>query len=108
MLSLSPSNPLCEQTTSGLSRMLTAAPNRGASLQRVANPLRIGLHRLRLYPLGSASLRRTCRRLPGTARPITACQAAGVSEAEKVEESEAFRTNDGVIEPVDDDEAEVR
>ena len=81
---------------------------RGAGMQRVTIPLQINLPCLRLYPLGPASLRRTCRRRSGTARPITACQAAGVSEAEKVEESEAFRTTDGVIEPVDDDEAEVR
>ena len=48
------------------------------------------------------------RKHSGAARSISACQAAGVAEAEKVEESEVFRTNDGVIEPVDDDEAEVR
>ena len=36
------------------------------------------------------------------------CRATGVAEVVNPEESELFKTNDGVIEAVDDDEAEVR
>lgn len=35
------------------------------------------------------------------------CRAAGVAEVSTPEESEIFKTNDGVVEAVDDDEAEV-
>ena len=40
-------------------------------------------------------------------RSQLACQAAETAEANRTEESEVFSTNDGVIDEVDDDEAEV-
>ena len=48
-----------------------------------------------------------CHREFRRARLISACDSAGTAEVTKQEEFEVFSTTDGLIEPVDDDEAEV-
>ena len=100
---------LCyEQSTSALSWMLTGGPYQSSGLPRTLHRLHIGRSCAQSCSLILPAWRPARRKQSGAARSISACQAAGVAEAEKVEESEVFRTNDGVIEPVDDDEAEVR
>ena len=88
--------------------MLTGGPYQSSRLQRTRNHVHIGRSCAQSCSVTLPAWRTARRKLSGATRSISACQAAGVAEAEKVEESEVFRTNDGVIEPVDDDEAEVR
>lgn len=88
--------------------MLTGGTYRSTHLQRLTNPQqRFG----QCTPLSTALLARAsrdrCRDLSQVFRSVVACRAAGVAEVAKPEESEVFRTNDGVIEPVEDDEAEI-
>jgi len=96
------------QSTSALSWMLTGGPHQSSGLQRTLYRLHIGRSCAQSCSLILPAWRPARRKHSKAARSISACQAAGVAEAEKAEESEVFRTNDGVIEPVDDDEAEVR
>lgn len=88
--------------------MLTGGTYRSTHLQRLTNPQqKFG----QCTPLSTALLARAsrdrCRDLSQVFRSVVPCRAAGVAEVAKPEESEVFRTNDGVIEPVEDDEAEV-
>ncbi len=100
---------LCyEQSTNALSWMLTGGLYQTSGLQRTLHHLHIGRSSAQSCSLISPAWRPARRKSSRAARSTSACQAAGVAEAEKAEESEVFRTNDGVIEPVDDDEAEVR
>lgn len=87
--------------------MLTGGSYQSSGLHRTLHQLHIGCSSAQLSSLILPAWRPARRKFSGAARSISACHAAGVAEAEKVEESEVFRTNDGVIEPVDDDEAEV-
>ena len=88
--------------------MLTGGPYQSSGLQTTLHRLHIGRSCAQSCSLILPAWRPARRNHSTDARSISVCQAAGVAEAEKAEESEVFRTNDGVIEPVDDDEAEVR
>ena len=93
--------------------MLTCASKiscRRTCLLQQRKPLRLHCSTKFAKPGGSAQSRHNalyarcyCNKLARS----NVCRATGVAEVASPEESELFKTNDGVIEAVDDDEAEV-